>query len=287
MLEMLISPRKAERKPWELFFVGVFYATLSILITNWVFSKDAVLSQYSSIFVVTFTVMLSIPFMYYVIRLEEKKSSEIRGAFNRIKEHRKALWAFLWLFVGFVVAFSFWFIILPTTSVSDAPIKTYCQINRPGNVDECFTQYGIKDAPSTTQFTISGGERMFLIFTNNIYVLIFTLVFSLIFGAGVIFILVWNASVIGAAIAIFSKSELSLMPLALFRYFIHGIPEIAAYFVAALAGGIISIAVIRRDLESDKFWEILQDSLNLIILAVVVLFLAAFMEVFITPMFFS
>jgi len=225
--------------------------------------------------------------MYYVIRYEEKKAATISSSWERLKEHRKALWAFLWLFVGFVVAFSFWYILLPTTDAYRAPVETYCQINRPGNADQCFAQYGIKDSPTSTQFATTNGERLFLIFTNNIYVLIFILVFSLIFGAGVIFILAWNASVIAAAIAIFSKSELSALPLALGRYFIHGIPEIAAYFVAALAGGIISIAVIRRDVETEKFWEILQDSLNLIIVAVVVLFLAALMEVFITPVFFN
>ncbi len=287
MLEMLISPRKAERKPWELFFVGAFYATLSILITNWIFARDAVLSQYSSIFVITFTVMFSIPFMYYVIRLEERKVSEINGAWARIKEHRRALWAFLWLFVGFVVAFSFWFIILPSADIYKAPVETYCAINRPGSQAECFAQYGIKDTPALTQFATSSGQRFFMIFTNNVYVLIFTLVFSLIFGAGVIFILAWNASVIAAAIAIFTKSNLSAMPMALGRYFIHGIPEIAAYFVAALAGGIISIAIVRKDVETEKFWEILQDSLNLIIIAVVILFFAAFIESYITPLLFS
>ena len=77
------------------------------------------------------------------------------------------------------------------------------------------------------------------------------------------------------------------MPFALLRYFIHGIPEIGAYFIAALAGGVVSIAVIRRDLESEKFWEILQDSLDLIILAVIVLFITTILEVFVTPLFFS
>ena len=57
-----------------------------------------------------------------------------------------------------------------------------------------------------------------MIFTNNMYVLIFTLVFSLIFGAGVIFILAWNASVIGAAIGIFTNSSLKALPLGLVRY---------------------------------------------------------------------
>ena len=118
------------------------------------------------------------------------------------------------------------------------------------------------------------------------YVLIFTLVFSLIFGAGAIFILAWNASVISAAVGIFSKQSLLQLPLGIARYMIHGIPEIAAYFIGAMAGGIVSIAVIKHDMKTEKFWVILQDSLNLIILAVIVLFIAALIEVFITPVLF-
>ncbi|MEK6800615.1 MAG: stage II sporulation protein M, partial [Nanoarchaeota archaeon] len=70
------------------------------------------------------------------------------------------------------------------------------------------------------------------------------------------------------------------------RFFIHGLPEIAAYFIVALAGGIVSVAVIRHEIGTEKFWEVLQDSLNLIILAIVVLFLAALLEVFVTPVLF-
>lgn len=285
MLEMLISPRKAERRPWELFFVGAFYASISILLVNWIFAQDAVLSNYSGILVVTFTVMFSIPFMYYIIKMEEEKATQHLGMLKLLKEHEKALWAFIWLFLGFVVAFSFWYVLLPSSQSFRAQIETYCLINRPGNFEECVNQYGIKGSSSTVFAT--NKERLFLIFANNIYVLIFTLIFSLIFGAGVIFILAWNASVIAAAIGIFTQSNLSSLPLGLARYMIHGIPEIASYFTAALAGGIISIAVIKREVGSERFWEILQDSLNLIILSVVVLFIAALIEVFITPILFS
>lgn len=285
MLEMLINPRKAERKSWELFFIGAFYASLSILLVNWIFSQDAVLSRYSGILVVTFTVMLSIPFVYYTLRLEERKITQSIGTMALLKEHKRAIFAFIWLFVGFVVALSFWYMILSSTQSFRAQIETYCLINRPANFEQCVNQYDIKDAPTTTGF-LSNTERLFLIFTNNIYVLIFTLIFSLIFGAGVIFVLAWNASVIAAAIGIFTKSELSALPLALLRYLIHGIPEIASYFIVALAGGMISIAVIRHETGTEKFWDVLQDSLNLIILAVIVLFLAALVEVFLTPIFF-
>ena len=285
MLEMLINPRKAERKPWELFFIGLLYASLSILLVNWVFAKDAVLSKYSGILVVTFTVMFSIPFIFYTIKLEEKRSINVDGTFKLLKEHRRAIYAFLFLFLGFVIAFSFWYSILASTQSFSAQIETYCLINRPASFDSCVKQYGINDVSTVVPF-LTNKERLFLIFTNNIYVLLFTLVFSLIFGAGVIFILAWNASVIAAAIGIFTESRLSALPIGLRRFMIHGIPEIASYFIVALAGGIISVAVIKHETGTDKFWKILYDSINLVILAVVILFISALMEVFITPLFF-
>ena len=285
MLEMLIGPRKAERKPWELFFVGAFYASLSILLVNWVFGQDPVLSSRSGILVVTFTVMFSLPFMYYIIKLEESKTGKGLKGFSLLREHNKALLALMWLFIGFVVGFSFWYTILPTTTSFQEQIETYCVINKPQNFESCVQQFGVKETTSPTAF-LSNKERLFLIFSNNIYVLIFTLIFSLIFGAGAIFILAWNASVIAAAVSIFTQSNLNALPLALLRFAIHGLPEIAAYFVVALAGGIISIAVIKREVGTDKFWRVLQDSLNLIIVAVILLLASAFLEVFVTPLFF-
>ena len=285
MLEMLINPKKAERRPWEMFFIGLLYSSVSVVLVHWIFRQDAVLSKYGGILVILFTVLLSLPFIYYTLRFEEKRIVKNRGSFELLKQHRKAIYAFLWLFIGFTIAFAFWDIILPTTESYKVQIETYCMINRPTNFNECVTQYGIKNAPVVSPF-LTNKERLFLIFTNNIYVLLFTLVFSLIFGAGVIFILAWNASVIGAAIGIFTDYQLRELPLGLLRFFIHGVPEIASYFIVALAGGMVSVAVVKHETGTDKFWEVLQDSLNLIILAVIVLFVAAVMEVFVTPLLF-
>ena len=280
---MLINPQKAEKRPWEMFFIGAFYATVSLILTKWIFSGDPVLSKYTGILVVTFCVMFSIPFMYFAIKNEEEKDLEIEGLTKLMKEHSKALIYFMFLFMGFVVAFSFWYIVFEDGNQNfRAQIETFCMINKPAHFSECVSEYGIEQTSKTTAF-LTAKEKIVNIFVNNIYVLIFTLVFSLIFGAGAIFILAWNASVISAAIGIFSKSNISNLPLGLARYMIHGIPEIGAYFAGALAGGIVSIAVIKHDVHSEKFWTILQDSLNLVILSVVLLFGAALIEVFITP----
>lgn len=286
MLEMLVNPKKAERNSWEMFFIGLFYASLSFLLVNWIFAQDPVLMKYSGILIVTFCVMFSIPFMYYTIKNEEEKDLKIEGFGRMLREHSKALLCLLWLFLGFVVAFAFWYIVFYSGGQSfRAQIETYCMINKPNNFNDCVAQYGVEGVTKTTAF-LTAKEKIVSIFANNIYVLIFTLVFSLIFGAGAIFILAWNASVIAAAIGIFSKSSLINLPIGVLKYMIHGIPEIGAYFIGALAGGIISIAVIRQDIKNEKFWSILQDSLNLLIIAVVILFLAALIEVFITPILF-
>jgi len=283
MFEMLINPVKAEKRPWEMFFIGAFYAIISLILVKWIFSGDPVLSKYTGILVVTFCVMFTIPFMYFAIKNEEEKDLQMKGFRPLLKEHSKALVYFMFLFMGFVVAFSFWYIVFDDGNQNfRAQIETYCMINKPAHFDECVSEYGVKHVSKATAF-LTAKEKIVNIFANNIYVLIFTLVFSLIFGAGAIFILAWNASVISAAIGIFSKSELINLPLGLVRYMIHGVPEVGAYFAGALAGGIISISVIKHDIHSEKFWIILQDSLNLIILAVVLLFLAALIEVFITP----
>jgi len=282
MLEMLLGPKNAERRPWEMLIIGIVYASLSILLVNWIFGSDAVLSKYSGVLIITFTVMFSLPFVYYLIKLEEEKDLQLTGFLRLLQEHSKALRALTWLFLGFVIAFAFWYTAIPDSQNFRAQIETYCWINRPANFENCITEYGI-DTTSTATAFVTSKERLFKIFSNNIYVMIFTLIFSLIFGAGAIFILAWNASVIAAAIGIFTKSQLSQLPLGLARYMIHGLPEIISYFVAALAGGILSIAVIRHDFKTDKFWKILQDSLNLIIIAIIILFIAAIIEVYITP----
>jgi len=284
MIELFMKAKRAERRPWELLFVGAFWASVSLLLVTFFFGNDPILREGSGLLIVIFTVVSCLPFMYYIIKLEEGKDVEIDDSGRLVKEHSKAIHALMWMFLGFVIAFSFWYIVLPDQSGQNFnfQIKTFCAINSPSNYDYCLGQHGI---PISTG-AVTGSNAVFAIFANNISVLIFTIAFSLIFGAGAIFILVWNASVIAAAIGIFAKGQLIDLPIAIFRYMFHGIPEISAYFVGALAGGIISVAVIRRDLRGEGAWRILQDALTLIIIAIVILMVAALMEVYLTPVMF-
>lgn len=199
--------------------------------------------------------------------------------------HKDAIYAFMWLFLGLIIAFSFWHIALPDTNLFNAQLETFCQINEPGNIAGCLDKYDFSKTSSATGSTINT-SRFLSILENNVYVMIFTLLLSLIFGAGAIFVLAWNASVIATAVGVFTENQISAIPLGILRYMIHGFPEIAAYFITALAGGIFGIGVIRNGIKSERFIHVVENTVLLLFIALIVLFVAALMEVYITPLIF-
>ena len=135
MLESMFNPSRLEKGPWKMFFIGILYASLSLLLVKWFFARDAVLSQYSGLIVVTFCVMFTIPFMYFIIREEEAEDEEVFGLLSVWKIHKDAISSFLWLFFGFIIAFAFWYIVLQDSTLFNAQLETYCKINSPGSID--------------------------------------------------------------------------------------------------------------------------------------------------------
>lgn len=284
VLEMLINPKKAERNPWELFFIGLVYSSMAIFLGLYIFK------QYVGIVMVFLTTLACTYLVQGTLRREEKKDAVIPHELALLKEHGKALSYFMFLFLGFVVSFSVWYIVLPqafTSQVFAVQEETIRCINSVG-VEGCLS------APT---------ESFVKIFLNNIKVLLFVLIFAFFYGAGSIFILAWNATVVATAIGIFVRngissaasslglpaiaSYFSSYSLGLLRYLTHGGFEILAYFIAALAGGIISVAVARHTFNSPGFRRVLWDSVDLVALSVGTLFIAAVVEVFVTPMLFG
>ena len=282
MLEMIINPKYPERRPWKMFFVGLVYASLSLLLVNWFFTQDPVLSKYAGMIVVTFCVMFSLPFMYYMIKQEEEEDETVEGIWSVWKIHSDAIFAFMWLFLGFIIAFSFWYLVLQNSNLLNAQIQTYCMINSPESIEDCVSSYSFDQTVLPTG-AITKMDRFLSILQNNVYVMIFTLIFSLVFGAGAIFVLAWNASVISAAIGIFSKNQLAGIPLGIGRYMIHGFPEITAYFITALAGGIFGVGFIRNGFRNMKFLRVVENTIILLFIAILILGIAALIEVYITP----
>ncbi len=285
MLEDIIHPKRTQKGPWKMFFIGLIYASLSLILVHWFFSQDPDLSKASGMMVVLFLMMFSLPYMYFIIRKEEKEDETVEGFKGVWNAHKDALYAFMWLFLGFVIAFSFWYIVLQDGNLLNFQLQTYCRINSPTDINACVEQYIM--GSDKVSGAVLKETRLLSIIENNVYVMIFTLIFSLIFGAGAIFILIWNASVIAAAIGIFTKYSWQEIPLGIGRYMIHGLPEIGAYFVAALAGGIFGVGILRHGIKDERFYKVLQHSIILLFIAILLILIGGVIEVYFTPVLFN
>ncbi|MEK6857421.1 MAG: stage II sporulation protein M [Nanoarchaeota archaeon] len=285
VVEALMNPFQAEKHPLEVLALGFIYATIALFLALWVFEDQA------GLVMVFLTVMAALPLFYQTMIFEEKKDFQVKSEWGIMKEHSKALVFFMVLFIGFSLAFTVWYTVLPenvSTAIFQPQIKTINGIN--------------KEVSGNITGLISDGELFRQIFFNNIKVMIFSLFFSLLYGSGAIFVLTWNASVISAAFGKFinlyisyfasngsieAVSYFKVVSLSLLRYSLHGIPEILAYFVSGLAGGILSVAIIRKDFSYKRMEKIMLDFSNLVILAIVIVLIAGVLEVYVTPLVFS
>lgn len=284
VLEALLSPFTAENHPRRLFFLGILYVSVAILLSLWIFKT------YSSLVFVFLTTLVSLPLVYNTVMMEEEKDMQDMSETLLLKEHTKALSSFMYLFVGITVGAVFWYVFMPSGAlqfVFEAQTSTINTIN--GRVSGFLTAYEEVQVFSH-------------IFLNNVKVLVFCILFSFLYGAGALFILSWNASVISVAIGNFIRTQLVVLSgvvgipavvgyfhvfsIGLLKYSLHGIPEILAYFVAALAGGIISIAVMKHDFGTRKFEHVILDSADLLLLSLFILFVAGLLEVYVTPLIF-
>ena len=281
VFESLIGPVSAKKQPLKLFVLGLFFSLVAIIFSLWVFKQQA------SLIMVFLVVIMSLPLVYFTFNEEEEEDWKLSTEGGILKEHSRAIRFLLLLFLGFTVGFSLAYIILPDTIVHNlfsAQIDTINNIN--GNVSG--------SSVSSSAF--------FVILTNNLKVMLFCLLFAFFFGAGAIFILAWNASIISAAIGTYFRNGLAeyanilgwgkgaiylqLFVGGLLRYLLHGIFEIAAYFFAGLAGGIISIAMINFGIKNKGLKKITIDVLMLISISIGLLLIGAIVEVFVTPLFF-
>lgn len=282
VLESLMKPFVAVKRPWELFFYGVLVASVGLFLSHWIFRDRA------DLVMIFLTVLACVPLMFHAIRNEEKADLQTDGEVNLLKRHARVIEFYTFLFVGICVGYVLWFVVLPgsmTNSLFKQQVTTIAQIN----------------AASVKGFAVHL-STFNKIFFNNIKVLIFCILFSFFYGAGAIFILVWNASVVSAAIGNLIKSswlqyaaaggviKVAAGAQSVFysfgRYFIHGLPEMAGYMVAGLAGGIISVAVIRKDFGTDRFEKIMFDTAMLLVIAIGFVLIAALIETFVTPVLF-
>ncbi len=275
LLDALITPKMAERYPWIMIIIGMFYTFLAILISYFIQKDNA------SILMVFLTVVACMPFVLRMIRYEENKDEKTDNEVFLLKEHSKALAVFMFLFIGMSLAFSIAKLTLPAETSS---IVFKSQTDAINKINGHFTNNS------------SAFQRIVI---NNLGVVFICTIFSFLYGLGAIYILTWNASVLGNAIGDFLLSNIRNIANAgeigilnyihvfscgyFFRYMIHGFLEILGFFTAGLAGGIICIAIVKHTFGTKRFANVVFDSADLLLISIVITIIAAFIEVWVTP----
>jgi len=274
MLESLFNFREINSRPYLAFFWAFAIVSISIIIALQVgfsISVGGHSVNLTGIFALAFALISSSYIMTAIIRREElMEEKAIKRHYNRRfwERHQKDMLIFLYFFGGATLAFAVWTMLLPADTFQ-VQIPSICAM-RP--------YLSVCDSPMITGSVTDQTAGFVRILTNNLRVAMFSFIFAFIFGAGAVFILLWNAGILGICIGLMSKNLMEI-PVNSIRFLPHGIPEIAGYILAGLAGSLISIAVIRKA-DREILKSVAWDSIKVLAFGVALVLLGAFIEAY-------
>ncbi|MAE13264.1 hypothetical protein CMO92_01755 [Candidatus Woesearchaeota archaeon] len=271
VFEQIFKPTFLEKKPKVSFLIGMFYATIGIISAMIVFPQSVGLVS------IAFTSVLVLPTLNRLLTIETRQMVQAkRTTITQIyRNHQDIFQTYIFLFLGIMITYSIFSLILDELTVANV-FKSQLRL------------VGVTGEASNLLF-----PDFFGILLNNMKVLLVSFVFSLVYGAGAIFFLTWNASVWGTIFGYIAKQAAQVshesVPLAFLNLFIqvfpHTVVEVSSYLLAIIGGGILSKAVLKEKLGSKRFQRVMYDGFIIFTIAIVLVILGAYIEVFLFPEF--
>jgi uncharacterized membrane protein SpoIIM required for sporulation len=259
------------KKPPQLFLTGVFFSSVSVLVSA------ALFSHAPSMVVVAF---MTLPMVYIftgILREEAMHETESHELKVLVKENMDLAEIYLYLFLGMVVGVAIWFAVLPKPVISNL-----------------FSEqlYNLGQIGVPTGFAVNP-EVFSLIAINNIKLVVLCALLSFVFSAGALFVLSWNASVVGVAVGsvIYRLQEAGTasgvavaqgITLGTAFYILHLVPEVLAYFFASVAGAFISSAMMRYEPFSKPSNRLVGIAVALLGVSIAFILLGAVIETYIS-----
>ncbi len=265
MIDQLFKASWIEKRPWRAFFIASVYSFISF------FSAIIIFPSFAGIASVGLLSVLLVPSINYLLTLEEKQ--EVRekklNLKQLFKDHRDVLETYFYLFIGIMVSYALITLFLGFDS------KTVFK-----------EQLSVVNVKGLAYENIDHYKFFKQVFLNNLSVLVVFLFLSLVYGAGSLMFLSWNASAWGVVFGFFAfqsaitrgVNPLKTFLLLMLRVTPHTVLEALAYLMVAFAGGVIGKAVLREELFSDRFKHVLTDGVIITLLAIIPLTLAAIIE---------
>ncbi len=148
----------------------------------------------------TFTVFACLYTTQGVLKNEEEQETQLNEK-TLLKRHAKSIKFFLTIFIGITIAFAFWTYTLNSTHTNQLFLLQGKVIKQ------------IKEVPITGDL-INQNNFFKIIISNNFKVIFVSLIISIFYGAGALFIITWNASIMGFVIGNLAKEQgINFLPL--------------------------------------------------------------------------
>jgi uncharacterized membrane protein SpoIIM required for sporulation len=242
------------------------FVSLAVGIAHW-FG----LGEQSGLLLMVFVIIPAVPFIMDLLYYEEAETKKLAAkrllGSRTLARHAPMIAVLFSFFIGLTAAFTFWYAVLPEPTTQ---LLFGTQIKELAVVRGSFSGYAVERIEAQM---LSAFETIFL---HNLEVLMLILAFSLLYGAGAIFVLIWNASIIGVFLGKIARTAdigvgiIGIVP--------HGVFELLAYTTVALAGGIISRMIVLRRLQAIEEHQTIYDAAKLAGWAIIFLALGAFIE---------
>ena len=262
VLEQLFKVQWIERKEHS-FFLGFIYSMVGLISAKFIFPSNVGLMS------VAFTSILLIPSLAVLLKLEE--NLEIREKKLSLKllirDHKEIFKVYLFMFLGVFSAYIFTTLLLSEETIG----KLFATQ---------LTSAGIHGFASSN-------NPLYQLIINNLIIFIVCFVLSLVYGAGSVLFLTWNASVWGVAFAFFVRQAANISGknrvveffTSILPFMPHMLTEALSYVSAAIVGGVVSKAVLREKLFSKKFNHIVTDALILLVVGLFLVVVAGLIEI--------
>ena len=259
VVENLIKPQWVVKDPLYALYLGITLSFIGTSIGLFIFPEDASLAG------ILFTTLAGATFLLKVLDyVEESKGVWHKNFFVR---NKNIALTYALFFVGITISYLIWYLILPPAASRIFFSKQIAVISSP--IASLAGFVGL--------FKGAGSATFALIVANNLKLVLVCLVLSLVYGAGAVLIITWNASVLGIFLGSLGRftTALTFLP--------HTALEFIGFFLAAMAGGLLSLAFVpdKVKIGSEKFNRVLKDAAILFIIAVAVIIIAALIEVYI------
>ena len=252
VLEKIISPDNYKGSYLKATLFGIIITAIGLTIGYNLFPDDAALAA------IFFILIAAVPFFRTLMVQEERAEKTSHNLKEMIVRNKYALEYFFFFYAGIFLTYFVGALILPET-IQSALF---------GN------QFGVF---KSVLGSFANQEHFYMILFNNLKIVILALILSLIYGAGALMILTWNASVLGVFLA--------QQGLQLWKYLPHAGLEFLGFFAASIAGGILSAGIEKHEVGTKNFKHVYEDALFLAIAAVLIIILAAIVEVYVFPIF--